>query len=582
MADDEASSGLSYASAGVSIDAGNHLVDLIKPLAKATARSGCDAALGGFGGLFDLKAAGYRDPVLVMGTDGVGTKLKIAQTCGHHDTVGQDLVAMCVNDILAHGAEPLAYLDYFACGKLEVETARQVVAGIAEGCRIAGCALLGGETAEMPSFYASGEYDLAGFAVGAAERDQLISGTDTAQVGDVVIGVASSGVHSNGFSLVRRVVTDRGLSYSDACPFQEGTTLGRALLAPTKIYCKLLLPLIRNGSVKAFAHITGGGLLENIPRVLSKDQAAHLDAAQWDVLPVFRWLATSGGIAPREMARTFNCGLGAVVITSPSRADDVIAAIRSDGGDHAAWRIGHIKSRVENTEQVLIDNIDRLVEPLCTPPSPSAASGTRSTHGKRAAVLISGSGTNLQALIDDLNKPSSQHAHIVLVISNKDGVRGLERAQKAGIPTKVISHKGFKDRSEYDELLHQALVEAQAEIVVLAGFMRILSEQFVSKWKGRMLNIHPSLLPSFRGHTAHEQVLASGVRLSGCTVHFVEAEVDAGGIIVQECVPVLPADTLEALQDRVKAVEHKAYPEALRLLATGLVRLADNGQVVFT
>lgn len=280
----------------------------------------------------------------------------------------------------------------------------------------------------MPSFYSSGEYDLAGFAVGAAERDRLL--TPCAEVGDVVVGIASSGVHSNGFSLVRHVVSDQKLAYDDPCPFQEGITLGRALLAPTKIYCKALLPLLRDGSAKAFAHITGGGLLENIPRVLKKEHAVHLDASKWEVLPVFRWLAGCGRIAAREMARTFNCGLGGVLIVPSTKVESVLESLKA--ADHQVWQVGTVQSRGEETEQVLIENIERLTQPVATLPRP-----VRPKTGKRVAVLISGSGTNLQAIIDNLAKPSSDHAHIVLVISNVAGVKGLERAEKAGIPTKV-------------------------------------------------------------------------------------------------------------------------------------------------
>ena len=281
----------------------------------------------------------------------------------------------------------------------------------------------------MPSFYSAGEYDLAGFAVGAAERDRLLP-QEAVEVGDVLVGIASSGVHSNGFSLVRRVVNDQGMTYDEPCPFQEGASLGRALLAPTKIYCKALLPLLRDGRAKAFAHITGGGLLENIPRVLSKEHMVEIDASQWEVLPVFRWLASCGRIAAREMARTFNCGLGGVLIVPPSSVDSVLESLKSS--DHTAWRVGEVRSRGDQTEQVLIDNIDRLTQPIATLPRQP-----RRTTGKRVAVLISGSGTNLQAIIDDLQKPGHDHAHIVLVLSNKPNVRGLERAEKAGIATKV-------------------------------------------------------------------------------------------------------------------------------------------------
>ena len=324
------------------IDAGNALVEAIKPLVRATARPGADAEIGGFGGLFDLKRAGYTDPVLVAANDGVGTKLKIAIDAGKHDTIGIDLVAMCVNDLVVQGAEPLLFLDYFATGKLDVENGRQIVAGISDGCLQAGCALVGGETAEMPGMYAKGDYDLAGFAVGAVERGRQITGSDV-KAGDVVLGLGSSGVHSNGYSLVRKVVSVAGLEYSAKAPFDPSKTLGEALLAPTRIYVKSCLAAIRAGGVKALAHITGGGLLENIPRVLPKDLACEIDAASWQQPPVFGWLRKTAGIDAQEMARTFNCGIGMVLVVAPDRAD-AVRGILANAGETVAT-IGTIRPR---------------------------------------------------------------------------------------------------------------------------------------------------------------------------------------------------------------------------------------------
>ncbi|MBC7521790.1 MAG: phosphoribosylformylglycinamidine cyclo-ligase, partial [Sandarakinorhabdus sp.] len=300
---------LTYADSGVSIAAGNALVRMIAPLARATARPGADAELGGFGGFFDPRAAGFKDPLLVAANDGVGTKLKLAIETGKHDTVGIDLVAMCVNDLIVQGAEPLFFLDYFASGKLDLGTAATVVAGIAEGCRIAGCALIGGETAEMPGMYASGDYDLAGFSVGAVERGEQLTG-DGVAAGDVLIGIGSSGAHSNGFSLIRRIIARGEHDLAAPAPFAPEVSLGTALLEPTRIYVKSLLPIIRAGQVKALAHITGGGFLENIPRVLPQGTRAIVDAPA--LPPLFDWLRAEGGITPDEMARTFNCGTGMV------------------------------------------------------------------------------------------------------------------------------------------------------------------------------------------------------------------------------------------------------------------------------
>ncbi|UCH76253.1 MAG: phosphoribosylformylglycinamidine cyclo-ligase [Rhodospirillales bacterium] len=333
---------MDYRAAGVDIDAGAALVEAIKPLARSTVRPGADVALGGFGGLFDPTAAGYRDPLLVAATDGVGTKLKVAQLAGRHDTVGIDLVAMCVNDLVVQGAEPLFFLDYFATGKLELDTAEAVVAGIAEGCRQAGCALIGGETAEMPGMYAPGDYDLAGFAVGAVERDALLTGA-TVAAGDVVLGLAASGLHSNGFSLARKVVQAADLDYAAPAPFAPDQGLGAALLEPTRIYVKSCLAAIRGGGVRALAHITGGGLVENLPRVLADDLAARLDAATWPEPQVFGWLADAGGIARHEMYRTFNCGIGMTLIVAQDAVTTATDMLTQAG--ETVYEIGRIVPR---------------------------------------------------------------------------------------------------------------------------------------------------------------------------------------------------------------------------------------------
>jgi len=323
--------GLTYAQAGVDIDAGNRMVELIKPLVRATARPGAEAEIGGFGGLFDLKRAGFTDPVLVAANDGVGTKVKIAIETGRHDTIGIDLVAMSVNDLVVQGAEPLFFLDYYACGKLEPEIGAAVIAGISIGCREAGCALIGGETAEMPGLYQGDDYDLAGFAVGAVERGAMLPRTDITE-GDVIIGLASSGVHSNGYSLVRKVVAKTGLTWTQPAPYAPSQTLGEAILTPTRIYVKSCLAAIRaTKAVKGLAHITGGGFPDNIPRVLPKGLSARIDLAHVPVAPVFKWLASEGGIAQSEMLRTFNCGLGMIVIASPEDAAAVAEAFTRAG-----------------------------------------------------------------------------------------------------------------------------------------------------------------------------------------------------------------------------------------------------------
>ncbi|MGY6548002.1 MAG: phosphoribosylformylglycinamidine cyclo-ligase [Roseinatronobacter sp.] len=333
----EGRNGLSYAAAGVDIDAGNALVEAIKPAAKATSRPGVMAGLGGFGALFDLRAAGYSDPILVAATDGVGTKLRIAIDTGHLDTIGIDLVAMCVNDLVCQGAEPLFFLDYFATGKLDVPAATRIITGIADGCAQAGCALIGGETAEMPGMYAAEDFDLAGFAVGAMERGSALP-ADVA-VGDVVLGLASDGVHSNGYSLVRRIVAHAGLDWDAPAPFAE-TTLGAALLAPTRLYVRPALAAIRAGGVHALAHITGGGLTENLPRVLPEGCGAEIDLDSWSLPPIFDWLARAGNVAQAEMLKTFNAGIGMVLVVEAGRAEALAALLASEG--EQVVRLGHV------------------------------------------------------------------------------------------------------------------------------------------------------------------------------------------------------------------------------------------------
>ena len=352
---DPSKNGLSYADSGVNIDAGNALVDAIKPLIAATRRPGADGEIGGFGGVFDLKATGYNDPLLVAANDGVGTKLKIAIESGNHGTIGIDLVAMCVNDLIVQGAEPLFFLDYFATGKLDNAVAQQVISGIAAGCELAGCALTGGETAEMPGMYGDGDYDLAGFSVGAVEREALLPRTDM-QAGDVLLAVASSGLHSNGFSLVRRIVEQSAARLDAPPPFDGGDrTLGECLLEPTRIYVKSILAAQQQtGAIKGLAHITGGGLTENLPRILPDHLGARIDLATWRPAPVFNWLREQGGVEEAEMLRTFNCGVGLVVVTDAKNAQAVAEALAAHG--ETVWQIGSLQSRTK----VVVDFVNDL------------------------------------------------------------------------------------------------------------------------------------------------------------------------------------------------------------------------------
>jgi len=341
------SKGLSYRDAGVDIDAGDDLVDRIKPLAKKTMREGVLAGIGGFGALFEVPKR-YKEPVLVAGTDGVGTKLRLAFEWNRHDTIGQDLVAMSVNDILVQGAEPLFFLDYFACGKLSVDTAATVVGGIAKGCELSGCALIGGETAEMPGMYPPGEYDLAGFAVGAVEKSKIITG-NTIVPGDVVLAIASSGAHSNGYSLVRKIMERVGAKPSDDL---GGQPLGDVVMAPTEIYVKPLLKLISEIDVKGMAHITGGGLVDNVPRVLPENTQAVLHRDSWQLPELFRWLQMKGGVADAEMVRVFNCGIGMVVIVAPAQADAAIKSLSAQG--LKAWTVGEVVERPKDAPQTIV------------------------------------------------------------------------------------------------------------------------------------------------------------------------------------------------------------------------------------
>ena len=341
------SKGLSYRDAGVDIDAGDDLVDRIKPLAKKTMREGVLAGIGGFGALFEVPKR-YKEPVLVSGTDGVGTKLRLAFEWNRHDTIGQDLVAMSVNDILVQGAEPLFFLDYFACGKLTVDTAATVVGGIAKGCELSGCALIGGETAEMPGMYPPGEYDLAGFAVGAVEKSKIITGA-TITPGDVVLAIASSGAHSNGYSLVRKIIERAGAKPTDDL---GGRPLGDVVMAPTQIYVKPLLKLIGEINVKGMAHITGGGLVDNVPRVLPENTQAVLHRDSWQMPELFRWLQMKGGVADTEMVRVFNCGIGMVVIVSTAQADAAIQSLKAEGLH--AWTVGEVVERPAGAPQTIV------------------------------------------------------------------------------------------------------------------------------------------------------------------------------------------------------------------------------------
>ncbi|KAH8263234.1 hypothetical protein KR044_006258 [Drosophila immigrans] len=513
--------------------------------------------------------AHYKDPILILGTDGVGTKLKIAQQTARNGSVGIDLVAMCVNDILCNGAQPFSFSSYYACGKWQQQLADEVAAGVFEGTQQAESSFISAHVAALPLLYEPQVYDLAGFALGIAERAGILPRMEDIQPGDVLIGLPSSGVHSNGFSLVHAVLKRVGLGLTDKAPFSE-RTLAEELLVPTKIYVKAVAPLLSRAKhgIKALAHITGGGLTENIPRVLRKDLAVRLDANTFQLPPVFAWLAAAGNITPEELQRTYNCGLGLILVVNPVQVNAVMQQLRYA---ERAVIVGEVIARKDPKKpQVQMQHFEESL---------ARSQRLLKMPRRRVAVLISGTGSNLLALVK-ASRDSAQavHADIVLVISNKPDVLGLERAQQAGIPSLVISHRDFSSREDYDAELTRHLEAARVDLICLAGFMRVLSAPFVRHWRGRLVNIHPSLLPKFPGLHVQRQALEAGETESGCTVHFVDEGVDTGAIIVQAAVPILKGDDVDTLTQRIHQAEYWAYPRALALLASGVVSTAAEGK----
>lgn len=502
----------------------------------------------------------YIQPILVAGTDGVGTKIKIAQQCNINTTVGIDLVAMCANDILCNGAEPLTFLSYYGCGVIDDVTTKIIANSIAEGSKQAGCSLIDFYSVEVPLLYKKNIFDLAGFSLGITEFNNMLPRIDEIKEGDLIFGLPSNGVHSNGFSLIHKIMEFAGVSFEDKAPFGE-KIFGEELLAPTKIYVDAISPLLSSRTIKALAHITGGGLIENIPRVLNKNLGVHLDARNWNIPPIFGWLAENGNISSYEMQRTFNCGIGLIIIVNPINENFIMDNLKLS---HHATKIGAvIKRKSLNTPQVIIDNFeDSLISVQRAIKLPK----------KRVAVLISGSGTNLQALIDTTrNSNYGIGADIVLVISNRSAAFGLQRAKNAGIPAVFISAKKFG--INYDMEISRYLEEYQIDIICLAGYMKILTANFVKKWIGKLINIHPSLLPKHPGLNVQQRALDAGDKESGCTVHFVDEGVDTGPIIVQEKVPILPNDDVDTLSKRILVAEHYSFPKALKLVATESVKL---------
>uniref|UniRef100_A0A8C2T370 Trifunctional purine biosynthetic protein adenosine-3 n=1 Tax=Coturnix japonica TaxID=93934 RepID=A0A8C2T370_COTJA len=527
----------------------------------------------GFAGFFDLKASGYDDPILVSQTKGLGPKLQIAQACKRYDTIGQDLVALCVNDILTQGAEPLFFLTYFSCGKLDVKVTEAIKEGIAEACRNAGCAFLGREIAAVTSMYSSGEYDLAGFVVGAVERGQMLLGLQRADEEDMFIGLASSGIHGQAFTIIRKIVLMSSLHYSSPAPGSCGDkTLGDVLLTPAKLYSPSLLPVLRSGHVKSFAFIAEEGLLEGISRILPERVSAVLDALSWKMPEIFCWLYKEGNFSENEMAQTFNCGIGAVLVVQKELAQHVLRDVQRH---EEAWLIGKVVAPCHTGSHIKVENLLEALQ-LSSPQHLLNNTVVESQQQPRknkvkVAVLVSGTGTNLAALINYAKEPGSC-AQVVLVISSKSGVEELRNAARAGIPTRVIDHKLYGSRSEFDSTIDRVLEEFAVELICLSGFMRILSGPFLRKWKGKILNASPSLFPPVKAGNTHQQSLPTGLKVTGCAVHFVLV------IIHHEPVSVKADDTEEMLSERVKEAECRAFPIALQLVASGAVWLGADGK----
>uniref|UniRef100_A0A7M4G0S0 Trifunctional purine biosynthetic protein adenosine-3-like n=1 Tax=Crocodylus porosus TaxID=8502 RepID=A0A7M4G0S0_CROPO len=515
--------------------------------------------LEGFAGLFDLRASGYDDPILVSRTKCLGTKLQIAQVCKKHNTVGQDLVAVCINDILAQGAEPLFFLDYFAYSKLDAEVTQVIKEEIADACRRAGCILLG--------------------RIGAVERRQMLLQLERIADGDVVIGLASSGIHSSGFNLVRKILLMSSLHYAAPAPGGCGDqTLGELLLTPVNMYSKSLLPVFRSGCVKSCAIIAEGGLMKSIARILPESCGVVLDAYSWKIPQIFSWLHNEGNLSEEEMAEAFNCGIGAVLVVQKELAEQVLMDIQRY---EEAWVIGNIVSMHTGSAPVKVKNLLEALQlhgSQCQQNAALLHSHLQPKKSKvKVAVLISGAGTSLAALIAYTKEPASC-AQVALVISNKPGVEELRNAARAGIPTRVIDHKLYGSRSEFDGTIDRVLEEFSVELICLVGFMRILSSTFLRKWSGKILNVYPSLLPPVKGGNAYKPVLQPDLKVTGCTVHFVLEESSAGAVIHQELIPVKVDDTEETLSERLREAECRAFPIALQLVAKGMVQLGADGK----
>ncbi|XP_063160774.1 trifunctional purine biosynthetic protein adenosine-3-like [Candoia aspera] len=548
------------------------------------AKLGCHGHDGIIPAFFDLRASGYRDPILVSHAKGIGAKLKIAQLCNKHDMIGQDLVAICVNDLLVQGAEPLFFLSHFAFGKLDAGVAQLTQAisdGISEACELAGCTFLGRETNEMPGMCAAGEYNLVGFVVGAVERGMKLPQQENIVSEDTVIGIASSGLHHQGFDLVRKIFLTSSLHYFSPVPGGYGNcTLGEQLLIPTKIYSRTLLPVLRSGNVKAYIHIADGGLLGGLSQILPERFTVVLDTHNWKIPSIFSWLQEEGNLSEGEMVQIFNCGIGAVLVVQREAAKQVLKNVQKY---EDAWVIGKVVHRtagyphveIKNLSEVLLQNKWPFLKDVSN--ADSQLQTTHRKHKVKVAVLISGTGTSLSALLAYAKEPASC-SRVVLVIANRSGVEELRNATLAGIPTRVIDHKLYGSRSEYEGTIDSVLEEFSIELICLSGFMRILSSNFLRKWYGKMLGTYSSLSPLTKRRNAYNQVHPSADKIVGCTVHFVLEETSLEAVILQEPAYAKAEDTQETLSEKIKAAENRVFPMALQLVASGMVQLGGHGK----
>ncbi|CAB3400237.1 unnamed protein product [Caenorhabditis bovis] len=524
---------ISYAESGVNVEEGNQFVDNIKQFVQKTLQPGT-YQIGGFGAMIDLRAFNFSYPQLVIGMDGVGTKIEVATKCQNFTNIGYDVVAMCVNDVLCHCARPIAFLDYYVCGRLNRTAAAVVVESVAAACIEAGCSLIGGETAEMPGVYNTEQWDIAGCAIACRESHwPTLPLTSKIREEDIVIGLSSSGLHSNGFSLLRTVMKKNGVKYTDNVPWDNNITFGEILLRPTRIYIKNVLPLLKDGKVLACAHITGGGLVENSIRVFDKDTKLkiNINCTSWKPPEIFQWIASAGPVNSIEMLKTFNCGIGLMLIVPKSASNQILKYFRDL--DEAVSVLGNVEYRSEKESQINLINHENLFD----------YSKYRSQLRKvRVALLISGRGTNMQKLIER-SKCSDSNCEIVVVISNKSDALGLQIASQMGVATKFIPHT--KDRVSGEKEVVKCLKSYKAEMICLAGYMRM---------------------------SAIQDALSFGAKVTGCTVHFVDEFIDHGDIIAQRAVPIKQRDTLETLQKRIQEQEHIIFPEAMISVAQNILK----------